>query len=268
MSDVMSANGEIADAVAQTGLAVLGGAAAQGLASQYLVGAHASGLSIQNATAHQRQGNVLGAAATTQAAVQILTSSPARVARATKEILGRRSLLTEMASLAAAARRLRRATPGPNERLARMAAAPPPGTHDTVPKQAARSELEPLVRAAEAAAEKAKALARTWQESHSMGENQSAADWTEALNRFRAALDELGGALEAAASQLKESVDADLGQRLKAAAQDLRNAAGQFRPIPPASPIPAGATQPGVVIVGSGNVSATLPAPRIVGASW
>lgn len=278
MAHAMHANGRIADAVAQVNVLALGSAAAQGLASQYVVGAHASGLSLQNAAAHQRQGNVLGTAATTQAAMQLLTLGPSRAARLTKEVLGGHSLLSEVVSLTAAARRLRRSAPSPG--------APPPGTHSARPEAFDLGPHEPpsdspapersrtaaalgtLATAAENVAKAAKALADIWQGSRTMGEDQVTGDWTEAISRFRAALDQLAGVLGEVTGQLKESADADLRQRLQSAIQDLRNAAGQFRPVTPARTVPAGATQSGLVIVGSGNVSAGLPTHRIVGASY
>ena len=258
MAHATLANGQIADAVAQVNVLALGEAAAQGVASEYVVGAHASGLSLQNATARQRQGNMLGTAATTQAAAQLLTLGPSRVARVTKEVLGGRSLVGEIVSLTAAARRLRRSAPAPGGL--------PPGA----PPPDGRSVSSPgaLVEAAEAVAKAAKALAGIWQGSRTMGENQATGDWTEAVNRFRAALDQLSGVLGEVAGQLKDSADAGLHQRLQSAVEDLRNAADQFRPAGSARTIPAGATHPGVVIVGSGNVSAGLPTHRIVGASY
>ena len=268
MSHVRLANGQITDAVTQTGVSVLGDAASLGMASQYLAGAHAAGLSIQNATAQQRQGNTLGRATTAQAAVRLLTLGPAQAARASKETLGRHSLLTEIASLTAIARRFRRAESRPGAGQARMASPMSlPGRAAPEPQGAAPG-LGTLAAAAESLAKEARALAGHWQEGHIMGENTSSGDGNEAINRFRAALDQLGAALEEAVGQLKDSADSDLRRRLQAAIQDLRNAAGQFRPAAPSGTVPAGATHPGVVIVGSGNVSATLPTRRIVGASW
>ena len=266
------ANGQITDAIAQVGVTLLGGAAAQGLASQYLLGAHASGLALQNATARQRQGNTVGVAAATQAAQQILTGGPSRVARATKEMYGPRPLVAEIAALTAVVRRFARAAARPEAfvpaagHAAPMVRAAAPAPREAAPDEAAAS-VGSLAAAAEELAKATKSLANSFQGSRSMGGNQPGGDWTEAVNRFRAALDGLSAGLDAVMGQLKESVDAEPRQRLQAAIDDIKSAAGQFKPSAPVPPVPAGATLPGVVIVGSGNVSAAVPA-RIVGASW
>ncbi len=228
MSDPTLVNGQMTDAVAQTGVIALGTAPANGLATEYQMGAHALALAMQNATANQRQSATLAAGTTTQAVAQIFTLAPSQSARATVETLTGHALVSELISISAALKAMRRGSP------------PPPGAHGgPVTTQGGGDHMT----------------------------NQ------EALEAIRNAADRLNALLDEVEKKKAEGPDPATWQRLCEALDDLRRTTrmneDRARPAscpPAASSVPVGATPPGVVIVGSGNIQTPAP-PRIVGAS-
>lgn len=266
MADPTLANGQITDAITQAGVAVLGGAPAQGLATEFQMGAHALGLAMQNAVANQRHTTTLSGSVTTQAVAQVLTLAPSQTARATVETLTGHTLTSELISLSAAIRAKRRAAaatgrdqPGPPAPTpARPAVAPLPPAVDLAAPGAA------LIDAVRQLADAIRALAQTLTGEPRMNDQ-------EALEAIRRSADRLNTLLEDLAKQMAAGPPPDLWKRLCEALDELRRATRMLedrgRPAwcqPAQPPVPVGATPPNVVIVGSGNTAA----PRVVGASW
>jgi hypothetical protein len=95
----------------------------------------------------------------------------------------------------------------------------------------------------------------------------------QALEAIREAADKLNRLLKAAEEKMDAGLDPGTWKQLCEALDDLRRTTRMLedraRPAscpPAASSVPVGATPPGVVIVGSGNIQTPAP-PRIVGAS-
>lgn len=103
MAQVTYVNGQITDAVSQSGVTALANAPAQGLATAYQTGAHSTGLAMQNAVANQRQTTSLSGSTATQAVAQVLTLAPAHSARATVETFDGQAFVRELLSLSVAA---------------------------------------------------------------------------------------------------------------------------------------------------------------------
>lgn len=264
MADPTLVNGQITDAVTQTGVTALSSAPALGLAAEFQMGAHSIGLAMQNAVANQRQTTSLSGSAATQAVSQVLTLGPSQTARATAETLTGQTLVSELISLSAAIRAKRRgggfrtAPPGPPEPddlrpspIVNLAAQPPSETD-----LAAAGEA--LIAAIRQLADAIRALAQTRTGGYRMYD-------PEALEAIRKAAERLNTNLEELHKHLAAGPPPDLWRRLIDATDDLRRATrmleGCGRP-----PVPVGATPPGVVIVGSGNTHTATP--RVVGASW
>ena len=265
MADPTLLNGQITDAVTQTGVTALNSAPALGLAAEFQMGAHSIGLAMQNAVANQRQTTSLSGSAATQAVSQVLTLGPSQSARATAETLTGQNLVSELISLSAAIRAKRRgggfraaAPPGPPETddlrpspIVNLAAQPPSETD-----LAAAGEA--LIAAIRQLADAIRALAHTRTGGYRMYD-------PEALEAIRKAAERLNTNLEELHKHLAAGPPPDLWRRLSEATDGLRRATcmleGCGRP-----PVPVGATPPGVVIVGSGNTHAATP--RVVGASW
>lgn len=253
MADPTLVNGQTTDAVTQTGVITLGVAPAYSLGSEYQTGAHALGLAMQNATANQRQGTTLATGATTQGLSRILTIGPSLSARATVETLSGRALFSELISLATILKAMQRrglstqAPPPPS---------PPPPRHIGATDGMNGSPPE--------------APAPSSQPGSQMMSTQPA------LDAIRKAADHLNALLEEFAKQPPESRDTATWKRLCDSLDGLRRVAHAIEDLarPSSCPsstssLPVGATPPGVVIVGAGNIIGERPAsPHIVGSSW
>ena len=99
MADPTLVNGQITDAVTQANVKVLSDAPAQALGNLYQVASHATGLSIQNATANQQNMNTIDTGVTTQGVNLIYTMPVAADARGTNEVFSGNSLAELIASL-------------------------------------------------------------------------------------------------------------------------------------------------------------------------
>jgi hypothetical protein len=107
MADPTLVNGQITDAVTQSGVTLLGNSAAQAMATIYQVMAHSVGLSMQNAVAHQQRMNTLSNGVTVRS-VDLLYGQPTAVdARAVQSVVSG----NQLASLIAELKALREAMP-------------------------------------------------------------------------------------------------------------------------------------------------------------
>lgn len=76
-------NGQITDAIAQTGVGVLGNASAMAMGAIYQSSAHSLGIVFQNTVQAQQQAAICAQAATNQGVIQIYSAGTATAARAT-----------------------------------------------------------------------------------------------------------------------------------------------------------------------------------------
>jgi hypothetical protein len=274
MAEISAVNGQVTDAVSQSGVTVLAEAPAMGLASAYQSGAHAVGLAMQNAIANQRQATTQSRTVATQAVAQVLTLAPSVSARATQETLDGHAWMQNLLgclAVAHALRRERRANEAAGEPVEREALPPdgiigptvgPAPVPAPVPAPAAGPDanLAPLIAAVRALAAGIAALADTPKGKTTMHD-------LDALETIRRAAERVVQALEVLAQELVDSKAATLCEDLRKASEDLREATRRLeaRPQVPVGASPVGAS-PGVFIVGSGNTQ-VLP-HRIVGATY
>lgn len=272
MAQVTYVNGQITDAVSQSGVTALAIAPAQGLATTYQTGAHAIGLAMQNAVANQRQTTSLSGSTATQAVAQVLTLAPAQSARATVETFDGQAFVRELLSLSVAAlavgRRnasqagaVRDVADGMNRmaEAATVAAGPfrsaNPGGND--PPDGARDALSEPNPAQPGTGPK---------ETEMSAEDRVAAVQDAAANLQRHVTSLVGA--------LSRVVDGGLLKDLSDAAHDLHVAVSRLgkdtaqSPAPGSAPsgAPGSGSQQHTFIVGSGNTNPA--AGRIVGASW
>ncbi len=107
MADPTLVNGQITDAVTQSGVTLLGNSAAHAMATVYQVMAHSVGLSMQNAVANQQRMNTLSNGVTA-CGVDLLYGQPTAVnARAAQTVITN----NQLASLIAELKALREALP-------------------------------------------------------------------------------------------------------------------------------------------------------------
>lgn len=122
MADPTLVNGQITDAVTQANVKVLADAPAQAMGNLYQVAGHATGLSIQSATANQQNMNTIDTGVTTQGVNLLYTMPVAADARGTNEIFSGNALAEMIAQLKATLQ----AFPNPPERP--VGAGQPPST--------------------------------------------------------------------------------------------------------------------------------------------
>jgi hypothetical protein len=264
-------NGQMTDAVTQAGLLALGTAPAQGLASGYQMGAHATGLAMQNATANQRQGATLSAGSTTQAAAQILMLAPSLAARATNEALDHQALVREVISFTAALAALRKRagkTVPQSAPVAARVAGVADGNKTSSPDSLGPAEVPlPLIEAlAGGISQMARAL--RWLAKSRAGDGNMH-ELERELELIREAANTLNKTLEELAKYLAADPGTDIRRRLFDALQDLHHAvrilegrvrSGYGQAPPP--PLPVGATPVSQVY---GNTFYAPPPQRIVG---
>ena len=92
-------NGQITDAVTQSGVQVLSSAPAAAMGVLYQAMGHSAGLAMQNAVATQQQMYTIGATATTQGVNLLMTMPPAAAARAADYLLTGNSIAQQLLSV-------------------------------------------------------------------------------------------------------------------------------------------------------------------------